>query len=199
MSSFLISSFFLLNKKKPSPPTHTLKERSVFATRCLVETCLSLYRRGVPPSAPKSTLSLACLASGGALLSEDEVQLLSSWVGLCYMTLDDVGCPRFPGASATPRAGERGGAEPASRDGGSAALAGMAGFVRTTVAAFAAGGGSGGTGGSSAARRLLLAQAMAGGELGGAAKVREFLFFLCSLLPSFLLGRGKGVRERRDV
>jgi hypothetical protein len=128
----------------------------------------------VPPSAPKSTLSLACLSSGGALLSEDEVQLLGSWVGLCYMTLDDVGCPRFPGASATPRAGERGGAEPASRDGGSAALAGMAGFVRATVAAFAAGGS--GRGGSSAARRLLLAQAMAGGELGGANYGGPLLF-----------------------
>lgn len=112
------------------------------------------------------------------MLSEDEVQLLSSWVGLSYMTLDDVGCPRFPGAGATPRAGERGGAEPASggeRDGGAnAALAGMAGFVRTTVAAFAAGGG-GGAGGGSSAKRLLLAQAMAGGELGGAAKVSFLL------------------------
>lgn len=164
---------------RPSSPNtkktqHRRQERSVFATRCLVETCLSLYRRGVPPSAPKSTLSFASLSSGGALLSEDEVQLLSSWVGLSYMTLDDVGCPRFPGAAATPIAGQRGGAEPASREGGSAALAGMAGFVRTTVAAFAAGGGGG-----ASARKLLLAQAMAGGELGGAAKVRElFLSFI---------------------
>lgn len=108
------------------------------------------------------------------------MQLLSSWVGLSYMALDDVGCPRFPGASATPRAGERGGAEAATREGGSAALAGMASFVRTTVAAFAVGGGGGGgSAGNSAARRLLLAQAMAGGELGGAAKVSFFpsLFF----------------------
>ena len=104
------------------------------------------------------------------MLSEDEVQLLSSWVGLSYMTLDDVGCPRFTGVGATPRAGERGGAEAASRDGGNAALAGMASFVRTTVAAFAAGGGSDG---GSSARRLLLAQAMAGGELGGGAKVKK--------------------------
>ena len=137
-----------------NPVSFSPQERSVFATRCLVDIASDLRSRGVDPAAPAAELALARLASGGALLTASEVELLSSWVALAHMTLDETGAARRPGVSLDARAAGD----------GSATAAGMRAFVRHTAAAFAGGGG---------AARLLLAQAMAesAGGGGGVAKV----------------------------
>eukprot|EP00798_Chlamydomonas_sp_ICE-L_P022422 gene22422-29534_t len=62
---------------------------SIFSCQCLVESVLQAYLRGMSFGEIQTDLKLSTLTSGNPLLSESDIDMLSAWVPLKYLTTRD--------------------------------------------------------------------------------------------------------------
>ncbi|CAL8465195.1 g4730 [Coccomyxa elongata] len=72
------------------------QNRSLVATRFLVETLLEMHLEGFTLADMEVMLSLARLESGGKLVEPLEQEILLSWCAMVMLTLETVGLPRRP-------------------------------------------------------------------------------------------------------
>ncbi|KAK9832512.1 hypothetical protein WJX81_003538 [Elliptochloris bilobata] len=122
------------------------QNRSLFAARCLVQTCIEAHRSGISLRDLEGALTVAGLQSGGQLLAPLEQETALSWAGFALLTLEAIGVPLHTEAE---RRGARAGELEAAV---TAAQQGMRRLVAQTVDMYR---------GGFDARRMLLQQALA--------------------------------------
>ncbi|BDA50302.1 hypothetical protein COCOBI_15-4310 [Coccomyxa sp. Obi] len=131
------------------------QNRSLVATRFLVESLLEMHLEGFTLADMEVMLSLARLESGGRLVEPLEQEILLSWCAMVMLTLETVGLPRRPYAEERRKKREARGEQKGRME------LGMQGFVAQIIDMYRRG---------FDAKRMLLQQSLAQEEDGAVSQ-----------------------------
>ncbi|KAL4523016.1 hypothetical protein Ndes2437B_g00161 [Nannochloris sp. 'desiccata'] len=72
------------------------QDRSLFSSKCLIETAIEIYRRGFTLDNIKLDVTLATLTTSGDPLKPLMLDILLTWTAVVMMTLQTIGVPLLP-------------------------------------------------------------------------------------------------------